>query len=82
VADEAGRLREWLAERDEACPACGYNLRGLAGEATGSLIAAIVGLAVGLGGSGLFAIILLIGLLRYSSWEADLGTIGCMTTPL
>jgi len=41
-----------------------------------------VGLAVGLGGSGLFAIILLIGLLRYSSWEADLGTIGCMTTPL
>ena len=25
-------LRQFLAERDEPCPSCGYNLRGLTGE--------------------------------------------------
>ncbi|GIK19747.1 MAG: hypothetical protein DYG93_09035 [Leptolyngbya sp. PLA2] len=33
MAQEADRLREFLAERDEPCPSCGYNLRGLAGRA-------------------------------------------------
>ena len=28
---DLARLREHLAERDVACPGCGYNLRGLAG---------------------------------------------------
>lgn len=32
--DNAQRfLAAYLAERDEPCPACGYNLRGLTGEA-------------------------------------------------
>jgi hypothetical protein len=26
-------LKSYLADRDEACPACGYNLRGLASDA-------------------------------------------------
>ncbi|MCW5776452.1 MAG: hypothetical protein KIS87_08450 [Phycisphaeraceae bacterium] len=30
---DTDRLREYLAERDEPCPSCGYNLRGLAGQA-------------------------------------------------
>ena len=25
-------LTEYLASRDEACPGCGYNLRGLVGD--------------------------------------------------
>ncbi len=72
MAEDVDRLREYLAERDEACPSCGYNLRGLTGQAcpecglgltlrvgltepaTGVLIAAIVGLAVGVGWSGTF----------------------------
>jgi len=28
-----GMLRAFLAEHDEPCPGCGYNLRGLTGEA-------------------------------------------------
>lgn len=98
MAEDADRLREWLAERDEACPSCGYNLRGLAGQAcpecglgltlrvgltepaTGTLIATIVGLLVGLSGSGLFAVILFIGLVRFSYLKADVGSIGCIFT--
>lgn len=26
--DEAGAIVAWLADRDEPCPVCGYNLRG------------------------------------------------------
>lgn len=35
IGDEADHraLVEYLAERDEPCPACGYSLRGLTGEA-------------------------------------------------
>ncbi|MCC7387843.1 MAG: hypothetical protein IT431_03655 [Phycisphaerales bacterium] len=31
--DRSEMLRAFLAECDEPCPACGYNLRGLTGEA-------------------------------------------------
>jgi hypothetical protein len=31
VADASSQVRAFLAERDTPCPACGYNLRGLAG---------------------------------------------------
>lgn len=31
--DGGEMLRAYLAERDEACPSCGYNLRGLLGGA-------------------------------------------------
>jgi hypothetical protein len=65
-------LRAFLAGRDEPCPGCGYNLRGLTSSAcpecnqslcltvslveprTGSLIAAIVALAVGAGAAGVW----------------------------
>lgn len=29
-AADVGRIVEWLADHDESCPVCGYNLRGLA----------------------------------------------------
>lgn len=32
MPDANEMLRLYLAERDEACPGCGYNLRGLSGE--------------------------------------------------
>lgn len=32
MADPGAELRALLADRDVACPGCGYNLRGLAGE--------------------------------------------------
>ena len=32
MPDANDMLRLYLAERDEACPGCGYNLRGLSGE--------------------------------------------------
>ena len=31
MADDHGMLTTYLAERDEPCPGCGYNLRGLTG---------------------------------------------------
>ncbi|HRQ72688.1 MAG TPA: hypothetical protein PLU35_06645 [Phycisphaerales bacterium] len=43
--DPDGVMRAWLAGRDEACPACGYNLRGTDGRACpecGVVIAAAI----------------------------------------
>ena len=31
MPDDHGMLTTYLAERDDACPGCGYNLRGLTG---------------------------------------------------
>ena len=31
MPDDHGMLATYLAERDDACPGCGYNLRGLTG---------------------------------------------------
>lgn len=33
MSDDRHGLRDYLAERDIACPGCGYNLRGLPGDA-------------------------------------------------
>lgn len=32
MAEPSDQLRSFLAERDVACPGCGYNLRGLTGD--------------------------------------------------
>lgn len=32
MAGEQSQLQQYLAERDVACPSCGYNLRGLTGD--------------------------------------------------
>ncbi len=33
TGDEAGAVREYVRDRDVACPGCGYNVRGLEGDA-------------------------------------------------
>lgn len=83
MADDAGRLREWLAECDEACSECGLELTPRAGaveSAAAPFTATIIGLVLGPGGSGLFAAILQIGFLKYSCSKADVGSIVCIAT--
>jgi len=83
TAQESGpSLRDFLAQRDVACPGCGYNLRGLTGprcpECHQALslqvglveprmrayLAAVIGLACGVGFSGLLLVFVAISELR------------------
>lgn len=79
-------LETFLAGRDEPCPGCAYNLRGLTGNRCpecnqelqvglllaeprlGALIAAIVGLAVGAGASGVWLVLATVLSMRFGEW--------------
>lgn len=82
ITDADGALRGFLAQRDVACPGCGYNLRGLTDprcpECHQALslqvglveprlrayLGAVIGLACGVGFSGLLLVYVAITLLR------------------